>query len=115
MPWNSYKNYQIAKAHGFHDLTHEWDRTHHAENFDQIASRAYLSLLYTSGKAQRKADRAHVGVFTLGHFGNQLLDNNIQPVSYTHLERIALIALPFTGTFRSSCSLLLMFTSGLLT
>ena len=32
VPWNSYKNYQIAKAHGFHDLTHEWDRTHHAEN-----------------------------------------------------------------------------------
>lgn len=27
---------------GFHDLTHEWDRTHHAENFDQIDSRAYL-------------------------------------------------------------------------
>ena len=42
VPWNSYKNYQIAKEHGFHDLTHEWDRTHHAENFDQIDSRAYL-------------------------------------------------------------------------
>ena len=42
VPWNSYKNYQIAKAHGFDDLTHEWDRTHHAENFDQIDSRAYL-------------------------------------------------------------------------
>ena len=42
VPWNSYKNYQIAKQHGFHDLTHEWDRTHHAENFDQIDSRAYL-------------------------------------------------------------------------
>ncbi|MEI3014475.1 MAG: hypothetical protein V8T36_06890 [Ruthenibacterium lactatiformans] len=42
LPWNSYKNYQIAKEHGFHDLTHEWDRTHHAENFDQIDSRAYL-------------------------------------------------------------------------
>ena len=42
VPWNSYKNYQVAKAHGFHDLTHEWDRTHHAENFDQIDSRAYL-------------------------------------------------------------------------
>ena len=42
LPWNSYKNYQIAKQHGFHDLTHEWDRTHHAENFDQIDSRAYL-------------------------------------------------------------------------
>lgn len=42
VPWNSYKNYQIAKEHGFHDLSHEWDRTHHAENFDQIDSRAYL-------------------------------------------------------------------------
>ena len=43
VPWNSYKNYQIAKAHGFHDLTHEWDRTPRTpENFDQIDSRAYL-------------------------------------------------------------------------
>ena len=42
LPWNSYKNYMVAKEHGFHDLTHEWDRTHHAENFDQIDSRAYL-------------------------------------------------------------------------
>lgn len=40
--WNSFKNYTIAKAKGFHDLTHEWDRTHHVENFDQIDSRAYL-------------------------------------------------------------------------
>jgi len=40
--WNSFKNYQIAKRYGFHDLTHEWDRTHHVENFDQIDSRAYL-------------------------------------------------------------------------
>ena len=42
VPWNSYKNYQFAKTRGFHDLTHEWDRTHHIENFDQIDSRAYL-------------------------------------------------------------------------
>lgn len=42
LPWNSIKNYEIAKSHGFRDLTHEWDRTHHAENFDQIDSRAYL-------------------------------------------------------------------------
>ena len=42
LPWNSYKNYQLAKSRGFHDLTHEWDRQHHAENFDQIDSRAYL-------------------------------------------------------------------------
>ena len=40
--WNSFKNYNIAKAKGFHDLTHEWDRTHHVENFDQIDSPAYL-------------------------------------------------------------------------
>ncbi len=42
LPWNSYKNYQLAKSRGFHDLTHEWDRRHHVENFDQIDSRAYL-------------------------------------------------------------------------
>ena len=42
VPWDSFKNYEFAKKHGFHDLTHEWDRTHHVENFDQIDSRAYL-------------------------------------------------------------------------
>lgn len=42
IPWNSYKNYQFAKRRGFKDLTHEWDRTHHVENFDQIDSPAYL-------------------------------------------------------------------------
>ena len=42
VPWNSYRNYQFAKTRGFTDLTHEWNRTHHAENFDQIDSRAYL-------------------------------------------------------------------------
>ena len=42
VPWNSYENYEFAKKHGFHDLTHEWNRTHHIENFDQIDSRAYL-------------------------------------------------------------------------
>ena len=39
---NSIENYEFAKKHGFHDLTHEWDRTHHVENFDQVDSRAYL-------------------------------------------------------------------------
>lgn len=42
VPWNSFENYELAKRHGFHDLTHEWRRTHHVENFDQIDSRAYL-------------------------------------------------------------------------
>jgi len=40
--WNSFKNYEIAKKYGFHDLTHEWNRTHHIEQIDQIDSPAYL-------------------------------------------------------------------------
>lgn len=40
--WNSFANYEFAKSRGFHDLTHEWTRTHHVERFDQIDSRAYL-------------------------------------------------------------------------
>lgn len=40
--WNSISNYKFAKTRGFHDLTHEWDRTNHVENYDQIDSRAYL-------------------------------------------------------------------------
>lgn len=40
--WNSFTNYEVAKKNGFHDLTHEWKRTHHIEQFDQIESPAYL-------------------------------------------------------------------------
>lgn len=40
--WNSYGNYMFAKSRGFHDLTGEWERTHMAEQFDQVDSRAYL-------------------------------------------------------------------------
>lgn len=40
--WNSFRNYEVAKRKGFHDLTHEWIRTHHVENFDQIDTPAYL-------------------------------------------------------------------------
>jgi N-acetyl sugar amidotransferase len=42
LPWNSYANYIFAKSVGLHDLTHEWDRTNHVEQFDQVDSRAYL-------------------------------------------------------------------------
>lgn len=42
VPWNSVSNYLFAKQHGFHDLTHEWRRTHHIEDFDQIDSRGYV-------------------------------------------------------------------------
>jgi hypothetical protein len=42
LPWNSYSNYVFARSRGFHDLTHEWRRTHHVEDFDQVDSRAYL-------------------------------------------------------------------------
>ena len=40
--WNSFHNYEFARKIGFHDLTHEWNRMQHIENFDQIDSRAYL-------------------------------------------------------------------------
>ena len=40
--WNSFKNYEFARKHGFHDLTHEWRRSQHIEDFDQVDSRAYL-------------------------------------------------------------------------
>lgn len=42
VPWNSFANYKFARSRGFHDLSHEWERSHHAENFDQVDSRAYL-------------------------------------------------------------------------
>jgi len=35
-PWNSVTNYEFAKRHGFHDLTYEWRRQHHIEDFDQV-------------------------------------------------------------------------------
>ena len=41
LQWNSFANYQYAKSVGFHDLTHEWHRTHNIEDFDQVDSRAY--------------------------------------------------------------------------
>lgn len=40
--WNSIKNYEFAKKRGFQDLTHEWERTNHVENFNQIDSYGYL-------------------------------------------------------------------------
>jgi len=42
LSWNSFTNYDLAKTKGFHDLTHEWKRTHHIEQFDQVDSAAYL-------------------------------------------------------------------------
>ena len=42
MKWNSVQNYNWSKKNGFHDLSNEWIRTHHIENFDQIDSMAYL-------------------------------------------------------------------------
>lgn len=40
--WNSYSNYIFAKKNGFKDLTHEWEREHTFENYDQIETPAYL-------------------------------------------------------------------------
>lgn len=40
--WNNIFNYEFAKRRGFKDLTHEWERTNHIENFNQIDSVGYL-------------------------------------------------------------------------
>ncbi len=40
--WNSYKNYIFAKSVGFQDLTHEWRREHHIEDFDQVDTVGYI-------------------------------------------------------------------------
>jgi len=42
IPWDGYRNYQIAKRYGFRDLTHEWKREGYIEDYDQIDSIAYL-------------------------------------------------------------------------
>ena len=40
--WSSWNNYLFAKKRGFQDLSHEWKRQHHIEDFDQVDSRAYM-------------------------------------------------------------------------
>ena len=42
IPWDGYRNYQIAKKYGFRDLTHEWRREGYIDDYDQIDSIAYL-------------------------------------------------------------------------
>lgn len=42
IPWDGHRNYQIARRHGFRDLTHEWKREGYIEDYDQIDSMAYL-------------------------------------------------------------------------
>jgi N-acetyl sugar amidotransferase len=42
VPWDGYRNFQIAKRYGFRDLTHEWKREGFIEDYDQVDSVAYL-------------------------------------------------------------------------
>lgn len=42
IPWDGYRNYQVAKRHGFRDLAHEWKREGYIEDYDQIDSIGYL-------------------------------------------------------------------------
>jgi len=42
IPWDGYRNYEVAKKYGFKDLTHEWRREGYIEHYDQIDSVAYL-------------------------------------------------------------------------
>jgi N-acetyl sugar amidotransferase len=39
--WNDYENYVFAKSRGFKDLTGEWRRTHHIDDYTQVDSMAY--------------------------------------------------------------------------
>ena len=40
--WNGYKNYLFAKSRGFKDLSKEWRRSHHMEDYSQVDSIGYL-------------------------------------------------------------------------
>ena len=42
IPWDGYKNFQVAKRYGFRDLSHEWRREGFIEDYDQVDSIAYL-------------------------------------------------------------------------
>jgi len=42
IPWDGYRNYEVAKKYGFKDLTNEWHREGYIEHYDQIDSVAYL-------------------------------------------------------------------------
>lgn len=42
LPWDGYRNYQIAKRYGFRTLKGEWDRDGYIEHYDQIDSVGYL-------------------------------------------------------------------------
>ncbi len=41
--WNGYANYIFAKSRGFKDLSNEWRRTHHIEDYCQVDSFGYLT------------------------------------------------------------------------
>lgn len=60
-PWSSTKHLEIAKRHGFRDLTHEWQREGCIEDFEQIDSVAYMVhfwLKYPKFGFQRVSDIA---------------------------------------------------------
>lgn len=42
VPWDGYRNYEIARRYGFRDATHEWVREGYIENYDQIDTIGYL-------------------------------------------------------------------------
>jgi N-acetyl sugar amidotransferase len=40
--WNDYKNYMLARSRGMKDLSGEWRRTHHIDDFTQVDSYGYV-------------------------------------------------------------------------
>jgi len=40
--WSGYGNYIFSKSRGFKDLSNEWRRSHHIDDYSQVDTRAYL-------------------------------------------------------------------------
>ncbi len=61
IPWSSTQHLEVARQYGFTDLTHEWIREGHIENFEQIDCVAYsvhFWLKYPKFGFQRPSDVA---------------------------------------------------------
>ena len=82
-PWSSTAHLEIAKRHGFKDLSGEWDREGYIENFEQIDSIGYLVhlwLKYPKFGFQRTSDiasrRVREGLLTLAQAEKLIREND---------------------------------------
>ncbi len=42
IPWDGYRNYQVAKSYGFKNIREEWKRAGYVEDYDQVDTIGYL-------------------------------------------------------------------------